>query len=611
MDSVVPFGTSIAVGEPHGSACAEQRDPKVAATSTSVMVTWHEECLPVFVDDAYAQAFGLDGQPLGPAVDIGNRSRRDAHPSIASDGVGYLVLWEYEEPNPPRSVQMRRYDATGQPLTERLIFTPNGTSPVAAFDGTNYLVVWQRPLSTQESRRDLFAARMTPDGTKLDADIPIATLPTIPEDAQSVACGGGVCLIVWRHAGNQLRAVRLGPDGSVLGAPLSIAVDGPIPTTSVTYDGEAFLLAWQEESGELRAAQVTVGGEVVAPGAFSIAAAGLGAVHPVVVSNGAGHRIAMYDRYDASPTTLMRRVRARVIGEPATLPDAGVPDAGVPDAQPPGRRAPGRRPAGRRSRLRPVRARQSAGRGGERDGVLGRRDGAEPGRPGVGQLDHALLPVGRHDRGRRPRADRDVGGAAARRRRERRADGLAVGADRAGGRELLPPGLRQSRRGGAGVRRAQQLPGLRDDGGGDRARPDGRPRWSTRRPSLAVGQSFPAGDSTRNQGSAGAASSAVAYYLSPTPVRGPGAKRLSTTRSTGPLAPAAVSSGQVTVKVPPIASGTYYLVACADVSYDGGGARRAEQLRGVDRDDRDRGDRAMMASEQGRAAPPRRVRSQR
>ena len=84
--------------------------------------------------------------------------------------------------------------------------------------------------------------------------------------------------------------------------------------------------------------------------------------------------------------------------------------------------------------------------------------------------------------------------------------------------------------------------------------------------SLDVGQSFLAGDSTRNQGSAGAASSAVAYYLSPTPARGTGAKRLSTTRSTGPLAPAAVSNGQVTVKVPPIASGTYYLVACADVS---------------------------------------------
>jgi hypothetical protein len=536
MDSVVRFATSPFEGSPHGSECAEQRDPKVAATSTSVMVTWHEECIPTAVDDSYAQAFGLDGQPLGPAVEVGNRSNRDAHPSIVSSGSGYVVLWEYEEPTPPRSVQMRRYDASGVPLAGREMFTRNGMSPVAAFDGTNYLVVWQRP----QNARDLFAARMAPDGTILGADIPIATLPVIPETAQSVACGGGVCLVVWRHAGTQVRAIRVGPDGTVLdAAPLAIPVDGPVPFTSVTFDGEAFLLGWQEESGELRAAQVTTAGELVAPGPFQIVPASLAATHPVVISSGSGHRIALYDRYDGSPATLIRRVRARVIGDPAT--PTGDPDYVV----------------------------------------------AALGDPPASAVSGATFSVGA--------TVRNAGGAASASSTTRFFLSLdtTVGGDRALTRTATVPPL------GAGASDAQTIAlsvptGLASgsyfllacaDRGA--AIPEVDERNNCRAsastvsvtgpdlvvesvgdppPALVVGQNFSASDATRNAGTAGAASSAVAYYLSPTPTKGPGARRLSTTRSTGPIVSGATSSGQVSVKVPSLAAGTYYLVACADVS---------------------------------------------
>ena len=198
------------------------------------------------------QALGADGQPLSGPVDVDGQLHPDANPFVASSGSEYLVLWDHQESSPPRAVQARRYGPPGSPRSLRFQVTANGSSPVAAFDGTNYLLVWQRPLSSRESRRDLFAARMTPTGTVLDADIPIATLPNIPEDAQSVACGGGVCLIAWRHAGIQVRAVRVGPDGTVLDpTPITIPVDGPVATTSTTFDGEAFLVAWREETGAI------------------------------------------------------------------------------------------------------------------------------------------------------------------------------------------------------------------------------------------------------------------------------------------------------------------------------------------------------------------------
>jgi hypothetical protein len=570
MDSSVPFGTSVFLGGLRSSGCPDQRDPRVAATATSVMVTWHEECLPRHVDESYAQAFGLDGQPLTPALDVGNRNGRDARPSVVSDGSEFVVLWDYEEPTPPRSIQMRRYDASGAPLTDRVRWNRNGTSAVAAFDGTNYLVVWQRPLSTNESRPDVFAGRMAPDGTALDVDIPIATLPSIPEDAHSVACGGGVCLVAWRHAAIQVRAVRLGLDGTVLDAtPMVFPTDGPVPTTSLTFDGEAFLLAWETETHEMHAAQITPAGEIIAPGDFVIAAADPTARHPVVVSNRAGHRIAMVERYDGSPNTFMRRLRARVIGEPAPLPDAGVPDAAVPDAAPPDASLPDAAPP----------------------------DG------GVDEIDYVVSALGNPPAAAVNGATfsiavtvRNSGGAAAEATSTTRfflSLDTVVGGDRALARSAVVPPL------AGGTSDTQTLdmvvPGELASGSyfllacADRGAavpevdehnncrasagtvaltgPDlvveavGQPP-----PSIQIGRPFSPSDTTRNLGTAAAASSNVAYYLSPVPVRGPTARRLSTTRPTGPIGVGQPSSGAVTVTVPAVAAGDYFVLACADVS---------------------------------------------
>jgi len=564
MDSFVSFETGF-IG------CGDQRDPRVALSSTSVMAVWHEDCPPSHrVDDSYAQAFGLDGAPLGPPIDIGNRNGRDSHPTVVSDGSDFVVLWDYEEPDPPRALRMRRYSASGAALTDRLLFNRNGTSPAAVFDGTNYLVVWQRPLSTEESRPDLFAARMAPDGTVLDADIPIATLPNIPEGAHSVACGGGVCLVAWRHAAIQVRALRLGLDGTVLDpAPLTIAVDGPVRVTSMTYDGEAFLLGWQEESGEVRAVQVTPAGEIVAPGPFQVAPASLRATHPVMVSNGAGHRIAMVERYDASPTTLMRRIRARVVGEPAPGPDAGAPDAGVPDAAVPDAAPPDASPP-------------DAAPTGDPDYVV-----AALGDPPAAAVSGATFSV--------DVTVHNAGGPASATSTTRfyLSVDTAIGGDRTLTRTATVPPL------GAGASDAQTVPlavptGLASgsyfllacaDRGATVPESDDRNNCRASAsavavtgpdlvvdsvadppPALVVGQSFPASDTTRNAGTAAASSSSVAYYLSPTPVKGAGARRLSTTRSTGPIPMGGVSSGAAAEKVPSVAPGAYYLIACADVS---------------------------------------------
>ena len=81
---------------------------------------------------------------------------------------------------------------------------------------------------------------------------------------------------------------------------------------------------------------------------------------------------------------------------------------------------------------------------------------------------------------------------------------------------------------------------------------------------LTTGGTFSVTDTVQNIGSAAAAASTTRYYLSTTTSKS-GARQLNGSRAVPSLAPSASSSGTVTVTVSAgTASGTYFLLACAD-----------------------------------------------
>jgi subtilase family serine protease len=81
---------------------------------------------------------------------------------------------------------------------------------------------------------------------------------------------------------------------------------------------------------------------------------------------------------------------------------------------------------------------------------------------------------------------------------------------------------------------------------------------------IAIGASFPVTDTVQNNGTASAAASTTRYYLSTNGLKS-GARQLNGSRSVPSLAAGATSNGTVSVMVSSgIATGTYYLLACAD-----------------------------------------------
>jgi len=143
--------------------------------------------------------------------------------------------------------------------------------PKMAFDGTNYLVVWQEDRDYQYG--DVYAARVTPDGTVLDPfGIPIAAAGAW-QGNPAVAFDGTNYLVTWSERGypdGDVYAARVSPAGTVLdpnGFPVA-AGPGLQDYSAVAFDGTNYLVTWMDEDpntleADVYAARVTPSGAVL------------------------------------------------------------------------------------------------------------------------------------------------------------------------------------------------------------------------------------------------------------------------------------------------------------------------------------------------------------
>ena len=148
--------------------------------------------------------------------------------AVGFDGTNHLVVWSDARGGTGQDLYGARVSKAGVVLGSApiVISAASGDEVTAAvaFDGTNYLVVWQD--SRGSTGRDVYGARVSPDGTVLDpGGIPISTaLEHQVEPA--VAFDGTSYLVVWedRRGGfADVRGARVSPDGSVLATDLVVS----------------------------------------------------------------------------------------------------------------------------------------------------------------------------------------------------------------------------------------------------------------------------------------------------------------------------------------------------------------------------------------------------
>jgi hypothetical protein len=167
--------------------------------------------------------------------------------------------------------------------------------PAIAFNGTNYVVVWE---DYRGGSGAVYGARVAPDGSVLDTGGVPVSAKLGEEWAPDVSCDGANCLVVWQtwnDGAGDIMGARLDPMGAVLD-PEGITVSagdrrqwGP----NIVFNGTYHIVSWGDARNGRRnvdvyAARVSTLGGVIDPGGVGVSTEGDSQVLPAVASDDSG-----------------------------------------------------------------------------------------------------------------------------------------------------------------------------------------------------------------------------------------------------------------------------------------------------------------------------------
>lgn len=127
-----------AIGHPIPLSSAVARRVAVAASRDAFLVVWAEQS-----NSIYSRLIGRNGQPFGePVLVSGGIPPTVDTIAAASDGDGFLVTWDGVQ-SPFGGILAALVSSAGAPLA----FTPlyvstTGVSPAVAWNGSDFLIVW-------------------------------------------------------------------------------------------------------------------------------------------------------------------------------------------------------------------------------------------------------------------------------------------------------------------------------------------------------------------------------------------------------------------------------------------------------------------------------------
>lgn len=314
-------------------AAGNQSSPQISSDDTTAFVVWYDRRNGTNWD-IYGARIDEDGNVLDPAgIFIATAGSYDPNPDVAFDGTNYLVVWHYNESGDPYNIYGARVSKQGIVLDSEpfAISEATGTqmSPRAAFDGTNYLVVWYD--SRGGVSYDIYGTRVAQDGTVLNpAGIAISTA-TDYQYFPDVSFDGTNYMVVWQDQRNgeyDIYGSRVDQDGIVLdptGIAISIAPEEQ-NRPSIDFDGSNYFVVWDDyRSGsalDIYGSLITPDGTILNGEGIPISTAADAQQMPSVSFGGTDFFVAWYDRRDGSNYDIFgtRVNRSGVVQDPSGIP---------------------------------------------------------------------------------------------------------------------------------------------------------------------------------------------------------------------------------------------------------------------------------------------------
>jgi MYXO-CTERM domain-containing protein len=250
--------------------------PALAAGGEGYLAVWYDGRAFLSVDkvvfggDLFAAWIGSDGK-LGPSFGVSHAPGPQVLPALAFDGTNFMAVWTDDRVSYGNDTtisssiygaRISRQNGLLDPQGFRLS-DGEGSDPALAFDGSNYLATFVRWDDNQNS--DVLAVRFRPDGTRVDAAPTVVASGPLRQETPAVAYNGDQYLVVWQEEvgedGN-LRAARVGRDGRVVDTtPITVsAVAGTESEPAVASNGTDWLAVWHGVPSGWNAARIAANG---------------------------------------------------------------------------------------------------------------------------------------------------------------------------------------------------------------------------------------------------------------------------------------------------------------------------------------------------------------
>ncbi len=262
-------GNQLSVDDTNGVAvCAtsgNQRSPAVGVSGGGFCVAWRDSRnAGTTEDDIYAARVNNNGVVQETnGVPICTALLNQSAPAVAGNSDGAFIAWTdpRDSTTTANDIYGARFtaagllrDTNGVPLS--LAYASQGNAAVA-FNGTNYLVVWEDSRNLTNTGVDILGARITSAGKLTDLRGTNISTSVSNQYNPSVAASAGTFLVVWQDERNSgttgvdIYGTRVGGNGSVTdpaGLTLSTAVTDQI-RPAVAGDGSTFMVIWQDARG--------------------------------------------------------------------------------------------------------------------------------------------------------------------------------------------------------------------------------------------------------------------------------------------------------------------------------------------------------------------------
>ncbi|MFH1726638.1 MAG: esterase-like activity of phytase family protein, partial [Elusimicrobiota bacterium] len=279
----------------------------VAFDGTNFLVAYSNINSTTSVYTIYAQRYDVSGSAVGSLINVSGASGMEGAPLVAFDGTNYLIISETGGDPVVSSIKGQFVDTAGGLVGGAFTVATSTISESAlAFDGTDYLVVWN---DVRSGDKDVYGQRVSQAGSLVGGEFVISSKANNQKDA-SVAFGGGKYLVTFSDMNNVGGQFVL-PDGTLSGGEIPIhqnafLSDNPAP---VIFDGTDFVVAYHDDPAgtwDLYAAKVSVAG--VVSSSMPIADAPGTQVFPTIVPNGSEYIITWMDgELFSSTATIQQR----------------------------------------------------------------------------------------------------------------------------------------------------------------------------------------------------------------------------------------------------------------------------------------------------------------